>query len=320
MTGFLGQVSWDTGKREGGWVERDPSQGRFTHEVSEFMDSSGSMTNSHERTAATLYLDLLKGTLTRSVFDENVVPVQPLGSSKRRLYAPLERALSIKGLVLARRIRARDAFSDSPPVQIKNSETLIGPVGIENIRFCVEDVLDNEVPGDFIEAGVWRGGAAIFMRAMLAAHDDPTRVVWAADSFTGLPSPDESPYEEDQRAGSWAEEKWFAVPLDVVKENFARYGLLDERVRFLVGWFHQTLPTAPIEKLSIIRLDGDMYGSTMDGLLHLYPKLSVGGYVIVDDYWLPDCRAAVDTYRAENGITDDLVRVDRAIVYWQRSG
>jgi O-methyltransferase len=286
------------------------------------MDSASPTPNTYEpTTVANLYLDLLKGALTRSVFDENVIPVEPpRGSRKRRLYAPLEKAMSAKGLVLARRVRSEDAFAESPPRQFRDAETLIGPVGIENVRYCVEDVLRNEVPGDFIEAGVWRGGAAIFMRAMLAAHGDPTRIVWAADSFAGLPSPDESRYQEDKGADWWAAESWFAVPLDVVKRNFARYGLLDERVRFLVGWFHETLPTAPIDQLSVIRLDGDMYGSTMDGLHYLYPKLSVGGYVIVDDYWLPECRAAVDTYRAENRITDEIVRVDRAIVYWQRSG
>ena len=90
-------------------------------------------------------------------------------------------------------------------------------------------------------------------------------------------------------------------------------------MRFLVGWFHETLPSAPIERLALMRLDGDMYGSTMDALRFLYPKLSTAGYVIVDDYWLPGCREAVDEYRAEHGITEELVPVDRAIVYWQRA-
>lgn len=267
----------------------------------------------------TLYVDLLKRLLARSIFAENIVPLEPRrGSRKQRLYAPFEKALSAKGFVLARRIRSRDAFLESPPTSIRNAETLIGPVGLENVQYCVEDVLENEVPGDLIEAGVWRGGAALFMRGLLAAHGDSERIVWAADSFAGLPSPEESHYPEDERAGHWAKESWLTVPLDDVKQNFARYGLLDERVRFLVGWFHDTLPNAPFDQFSIIRVDADMYGSTMDALRFLYPKLSVGGYVIVDDYWLPDCRAAVDTFRAEHGITEELVAVDRAIVYWQR--
>jgi len=272
------------------------------------------------QTAATLYLDLLKRTLTRAIFDENVLPVQlRRGSWKQRLYAPFERALSIRGLVLARTIRSSEAFLESPPIPMNSAETLIGPVGLENVQYCVENVLRNDIPGDLIETGVWRGGAVLFMRGILAAHGDSKRIVWAADSFAGLPSPEQSLYQEDELADYWANESFFAVPLDVVEQNFMRYGLLDDRIRFLVGWFHETLPNASFDQLSIIRLDGDMYGSTMDGLRFLYPKLSVGGYVIVDDYWLPDCKAAVDTFRAENGITDEIVPVDRAIVYWQRS-
>lgn len=68
-----------------------------------------------------------------------------------------------------------------------------------------------------------------------------------------------------------------------------------------------------------MRLDGDLYGSSMDGLVFLHPKLSIGGYVVVDDYWLPKCRMAVDRYRDAHGIDDEIIRVDRAVVYWRRS-
>jgi O-methyltransferase len=84
-----------------------------------------------------------------------------------------------------------------------------------------------------------------------------------------------------------------AVSLEQVKANFDRYGLLDDQVRFLKGWFRDTLPVAPIERLAVLRLDGDMYESPMDTLVNLYPKLSEGGYVIVDDYGaIPACRQA----------------------------
>ena len=119
---------------------------------------------------------------------------------------------------------------------------------------------------------------------------------------------------------SWADLDWLGVPLEEVKRTFERYGLLDEQVQFLVGWFAKTLPQAPIDELALIRLDGDMYGSTMDALSALHPRLSFGGYVIVDDYWLPGCRAAVDDYRREHGITDKIRPVDRAIAYWRRGG
>ena len=140
------------------------------------------------------------------------------------------------------------------------------------------------MPGDLIETGVWRGGAAIFMRGVLAAHGDP-RTVWVADSFQGLPKPE--PRSIPGRRGRRAlAAGLLAVSLDEVKANFGRYGLLDDQVRFLPGWFRDTLPTAPIERLAVLRLDGDLYESTIVALESLYPKLSPGGFVVVDDYAL----------------------------------
>ena len=94
------------------------------------------------------------------------------------------------------------------------------------------------------------------------------------------------------------------------------------RVRFLKGWFKDTLPAAPIDALSILRLDGDYYESTMDALTSLYDKVSVGGYIIVDDYgedsWTY-CRKAVDEFRRERGIEDPIHRVDSNCYYWKRT-
>ena len=111
-----------------------------------------------------------------------------------------------------------------------------------------------------------------------------------------------------------------AVSLDEVKRNFERYDLLDDQVHFLEGWFRDTLPTAPIEALAVMRLDGDLYESTMDALSSLYPKLSPGGYVIIDDYRAIDaCRAAVDDYRRSHSVDEELHTVDWNAVYWRRS-
>jgi O-methyltransferase len=111
-----------------------------------------------------------------------------------------------------------------------------------------------------------------------------------------------------------------AVPLEDVKANFAAYGLLDDQVQFLKGWFKDTLPTAPISKLAVVRLDGDLYESTMDGLTCLYPRLSGGGYLIVDDFnAVPACRKAVEDYRHAHGIIDEVIPIDWAGVYWRRS-
>lgn len=270
------------------------------------------------RDARELYLGLLAMALSGALQEQVLSPVAPSGY-KRRLFEPIRRLLAARGLVLARALSIdSDTFAESPPPRVPGAETLIGPRGLQNIRDCIEQILEDDVPGDLIETGAWRGGAAVFMRAVLKAHDETLRKVWVADSFCGLPTPVESGYEEDAAEEFWASLDWLSVPLEEVKRTFERYGLLDERVRFLDGWFAETLPEAPIEELALVRLDADMYGSTMDALNALYPRLSFGGYVIVDDYWLPSCRAAVDDYRREHGITDTIRRVDRAIAYWRR--
>ncbi len=120
-------------------------------------------------------------------------------------------------------------------------------------------------------------------------------------------------------------ESWFhtqealAVSLEQVKSNFSRYGLLDEQVRFLKGWFRDTLPTTSGRRWAVIRLDGDMYESTMDGLVHLYANLSPGGYIIIDDYGaVPACRQAVHDYRERHGVREEIRPIDWTGVFWQR--
>src|SRR5262249_40597628 len=158
-------------------------------------------------------------------------------------------------------------------------------------------------------------GACIFMRAALNVYGDQTRKIWVADSFEGLPKPD-GRYHQDEGDIHWTMSP-LAISLDQVKDNFSRYGLLDERVRFLKGWFKATLPTAPIERLALLRLDGDMYSSTMDALASLYPKLSSGGYAIIDDYGaIEACRKAVTDFRERNKINDPILPIDWAGVYW----
>ena len=196
--------------------------------------------------------------------------------------------------------------------------TMIGIKRLDNLQHCIESVLDNNVPGDFIETGVWRGGATIFMRAALKVDRMTDRRVWVADSFEGLPAPTPEKYPAD--AGdllhTFGE---LAVSLERVKEHFRRFDLLDDQVCFLKGWFRDTLPDAAIKKLAILRLDGDMYESTMDALVHLYPKLSGGGFTIIDDYGaVGACRKAVDDYRNEHGIVEDVHWIDWGGIYWQK--
>jgi hypothetical protein len=196
----------------------------------------------------------------------------------------------------------------------------------DNIKNCIETILRDGIPGDLIEAGVWRGGAAIFMRAVLKVLGVKDRLIWAADSFEGLPKPDPDlfPLEAKVQSGPVMQKVYqnLAASLEEVKRNFTAYGLLDDQVKFLKGWFKDTLPTAPIGTLSLIRLDGDFYESTRDGLIYLYDRLSPGGYVIIDDYGQDSwtyCRKAVDDFRSERHIEDPLIAVDSTCSYWRRT-
>jgi O-methyltransferase len=195
------------------------------------------------------------------------------------------------------------------------AHTMVGLKRLANVRSCVESVLADGIPGDLIETGVWRGGTTIFMRAILKAHDVTDRVVWVADSFAGLPPPDPARYPRDHgdRLHTFAQ---LAVTLERVRDNFRRYDLLDEEVRFLESWFRDTLPVAPIEQLAVLRLDGDLYESTVQALEALYDRLSVGGYVIDDDYGnIAACRQAVHDFRVAHAIKDPIRPIDWGGVY-----
>ena len=200
-----------------------------------------------------------------------------------------------------------------------HAQTMIGVKRLANLRMLTESVIADNVPGDLIETGVWRGGACILMRAVLYANNVTDRCVWGADSFEGLPVANELQYPADAGSDLHIYEQ-LAVSLDEVQENFRAYGLLDEQTKFLKGWFKDTLPTAPIGQLALMRLDGDMYESTMDALTNLYPKLSHQGYVIIDDYHVvPACKAAVSDYCSKNGIKPEIIEIDGVGVYWRKS-
>lgn len=276
------------------------------------------------------YIDLLKKCLTASLWDESAWkliegaptpeerslrrPIRFLWGQMRRIGVDMLRRRSI---ILAWKkpfvLKDRQEGNDHPTLF---GFTMIGYDRLENVRKCIEDVLKNNVPGDFIETGVWRGGTTIFMRALLELYRVTDRTVWVADSFEGMPVP-----KSNQDGMDLSYSKHLNVSLEQVKRNFDRFGLLDDQVRFLKGWFCDTLPNAPIERLAILRLDGDLYSSTMDVLHSLYHRVSPGGYVIIDDYYSwESCRRAVSDFLQEKGIDARIERTDRHGVYWKVEG
>lgn len=260
-----------------------------------------------------LYLDLIRRNLTRYGMHERIPEQWPL---RRRVF--FKAANGILRRTNAHRLTGtttRDLGLDWPA----EAETMIGMQRLTSLQHCVETVLAEDIPGDLIECGVWRGGACILMRAVLAAHGDATRCVWLADSFQGVPRSDPANFKADK--GIRAE--WVAGILGVseadVRANFERYGLLDDQVRFLPGWFKDTLHDAPIERIAVLRLDGDLYESTIQALDALYPRLSPGGFCIVDDYLaVRACEQAVTDYRARHGITAEIVDIDGTGVFWRK--
>ena len=211
--------------------------------------------------------------------------------------------------------RKRDGGLDWP----SRAMTMVGRKRLDNLQVLMEDVIANDIPGDFIEAGAWRGGSTIFMRAFLKAYGIEDRKVWVADSFEGLPPSDAENYPADEGWDFTQYSATLAVTLENVQRNFEVYGLLDDQVEFLKGWFKDTLPDAPVEQLALMRLDGDLYESTIQSFQYLYHKLSPGGWVIVDDYRCISLSAqATEDFRKERGITTEVIPIDFCGVYFQK--
>jgi len=271
-------------------------------------------------TSSELYLDLLKRSLTRALFARGLDrhTIAP-GRFHLRLINKIVRTLLTPiNLELVRMIPSEpEDYMESTHAassRMEDAESMLGIKQFDQMQACITDVINRNVPGDILEAGVWRGGMTIFMRGVLKALGDRERHVLVADSFEGLPDP-----ESEFDSFGWAEGA-MAVSLNEVKSNFARYGLLDDQVDFFKGYFSEILPGAEISSLAVLRVDADLYESTLDVLNSLYPKLSVGGYAVFDDYLnLVDCQRAVDEYRKHHGINDAIIKIDKRAVYWIKS-
>ena len=190
--------------------------------------------------------------------------------------------------------------------------TMTGLQRLDDLQGCVESVVRDGVEGDLIEAGAWRGGASILMRATLDALGDSGRTVWVADSFQGFP------VDEAGEHIDLSTYHFLAVPLDEVRDSFARFGCADG-VRFVAGFFEDTLPSLADRRWAIVRLDGDTYEATMTTLESLYPGLAPGGYLVIDDYGaLEECRRAVEDFRTRHGIEEPIEEIDWTGARWRR--
>lgn len=280
-----------------------------------------------DNTMAQRYLDLLKGCLTRDLFPDDEVldvlhwqPSEVLGPPN-----DVWDVLHANGWRLVRRMSADDRSTIGQDWIPGSAETMVSRARLDNVEALVRRVVAEGVRGDLVETGVWRGGTVILMKAVLATLGVTDRTVWVCDSFQGLPEPDPDRYPADasmQVSNPDAKailDLGLAVSVEQVKANFARYGLLDDQVRFVEGWFSESLPTAPIGDVAVLRLDGDLYESTMDALVNLEPRVSPGGFVIIDDYGcIPACQEAVHDYRKKHSIEAEIHPVDWTGAYWRK--
>ncbi len=244
------------------------------------------------RTARDLYIDLLIKTISNTIYgDGSILPGHPTYEEAKRLVG-----------------------KDWPA----QAHSMAGVARLKNLADLVCRVLDNGIVGDFIETGVWRGGCCILMKGILTAYNDTTKKVFVADSFEGLPEPAPEKYPVDA-GGLLHVYDQLRVSEEQVRQNFGRYELLDDRVVFVKGFFSDTLSKLEPTALSLIRLDGDMYESTIVALNELYPRLAPGGFIIVDDYGaLAQCKEAVDDFRLTHSISCEMHVIDWTGVWWQK--
>jgi O-methyltransferase len=198
--------------------------------------------------------------------------------------------------------------------------TMVGSKRLRHLEKCCVKALQEGIAGDFVETGIWRGGCGILMRAVLAAAGDVSRNVWLFDSFRGLPKPDVQAFPQDEPDRLWTFNNYLGVSVEEVKANFERFNLLDERTQFVSGWFRDTIPDAAVNSISVLRLDGDLYESTWLVLTHLYPKVAPGGFIIVDDYALQTCKAAVDDFRSQHSIDSAITEINWSGIFWRKPG
>ena len=196
--------------------------------------------------------------------------------------------------------------------------TMQRPEELARLRSLIESLVDAGVCGDVYETGTWRAGTAIYMAAVFRAYESlqtvpkcPPRRFWYFDSFEGFKPSD------DKKLDKYLASKNYVAPLEVVRESFASFGLNDDNIHLVKGYFEDTMRNlVHVEPIALLRLDGDLYSSTKVVMDKLYPFVVVKGWVVVDDYdWHPKqtsqgtklCKEAIDEYREEFGIVSPLV-------------
>jgi hypothetical protein len=197
--------------------------------------------------------------------------------------------------------------------------TMTSPERVVSLLRAVEYITRAQIPGDIVECGVWRGGSMMAVARALQRLRDTSRSLFLFDTYEGMSPPTEADrsyrgeladtlLSTQPKEGSWI---WAVAQLEGVQGVMERSGYPQERVKFIKGKVEETLPQEAPERLALLRLDTDWYESTKHELEHLYPRLSPGGVLIIDDYghW-EGARRAVDEYIAQHRLPLLLQRID----------
>jgi O-methyltransferase len=209
---------------------------------------------------------------------------------------------------------------DRELVNVVRPYTMTSPERIYALAQAVRYVVRHEIPGDIVECGVWRGGSMMVVARMLLQLGDVGRRLYLFDTFEGMTPPTEKDVLNSGRSAVdlLANEKkhvqtslWCCSPIDDVRQNLYRTGYSPEKVHFIKGRVEDTIPGDAPQSISILRLDTDWYESTRHELIHLFPRLSPGGVLILDDYgWWKGARQATDEYLEQHNLKLLLNRID----------
>ena len=244
-----------------------------------------------------------------------------------RLQSLVAKAASSMGLTvtrsssLANRLPIEATQGDRDTIDAVRPFTMTSSERIWSLLRAVDYVVDQPVPGDFVECGVWRGGSVMAMARRLQERGDASRNLWLYDTYEGMTPPTENDVEAisgrtaqdllNTTAIADGNNVWCIAGIDDVRANIARTGYPDSQIAFVKGDVAQTLQESVPESIALLRLDTDWYESTRVGLETLYPRLAIGGVCILDDYghW-QGARKAVDEYFATQSRKPLMMPID----------
>jgi O-methyltransferase len=248
-----------------------------------------------EDPAARRYLDLLNDSMTGVLTGPTFAPPRYRGM-RGRLVAAVDRVLAHWQLVIARHEEFDLASRLDGYSQPLTALTQMGRRRLEQLEAMVRTILDEQVDGDVLEAGAWRGGSGIFLRGALDVLGGGERTLWVADSFAGYPAPGSDASTDDVELH--ANNAYWELTRAQMEDNFRRYRLLSDKVQIIEGWFDVSLPRAPLGPLAMVRLDVDGYEGARAVLERCHPLLSPGGFMVVEDVRPAGALRAVREFRA----------------------